>query len=490
MILVPGTRLGRYEILSLLGRGGMGEVYKARDSRLDRFVAIKVILAPAANQADRLARFEREARTISSLDHPNICALYDVGEANGIHFIVIQYLEGQTMAERLERGPIPVAQAIRYGIDVADALDRAHRAGIVHRDLKPANIMLTRTGAKLLDFGLAKLHDDPAPFGISSLTRLDALNVTTEGAVLGTYQYMAPEQVEGRATDPRTDIFAFGAVMYEAVTGTRAFPGPSPASVIGSILKDEPPPVSLSVPLAPPVFEQLVHTCLAKDPDERWQTTADVKRQLTWMASSPRVSSDATGPVALPSKRPDVGRWLVTAVLAIALAAVLPSAWRQWTSPRARPQVVKFPVFPPADTTFAAAIGQVPSTQLAVSPDGRFLAFVAAAPGRRSALWVRPIDATEPTLLNGTDDASYPFWSPDSRSIAFFSQNQLKRVDRAGGSPREICEVGADPRGGTWNEDHVIVFARDTASGLSRVTATGGVAEPVLDLRAGDNSYR
>jgi serine/threonine protein kinase len=490
MILAPGARLGRYEILSLLGRGGMGEVYKARDTRLDRFVAIKVIAGPAAQEPDRLARFEREARTISALEHPNICALYDVGEADGVHFIVIQYLEGQTLADRLVRGPMPVAQVIRHGLEIADALDRAHRAGVIHRDLKPANIMLTRSGAKLLDFGLAKLHETPAPFGISSLTRLDALNVTSEGAILGTYQYMAPEQVEGRPTDPRTDIFALGAVLYEAVTGTRAFPGPSPASVIGSILKEDPPPLSGSVALVPPVFEQLVHTCLAKDPDDRWQTSADVKRQLSWMASSPRLSSDATGPVAPPSKHDTLRTWLVPALLAIALALVLPSAWRQWTSLPADVPAARFTVFPPGDATFAAPIAQVPSTQFAVSPDGHYVVFVATAPGGRPALWLRQIDAVEPTRILDTEDASYPFWSPDSKSIAFFSRNQLQRVDRASGSVQTICDVGADPRGGTWNRQNVIVFARDTASGLSRVNANGGAAEPLLNLRADENSYR
>ncbi len=489
MLLSPGDRLGRYEVLGLLGQGGMGEVYKARDSRLDRVVAIKVLLAPEANRADRLARFEREARAISALEHPNICALYDVGESGGVHFIVIQYLEGQTLAERLTRGSLPVSQVVRYGVEIADALDRAHRAGIVHRDLKPANIMLTRSGAKLLDFGLAKLHDEPAPIGLSSLTRLDALDVTADGTVLGTFQYMAPEQVEGRPADPRTDIFALGAVLYEAVTGNRAFPGPTPASVIGAILKDDPQPITTQVPLAPPAFEQLVQTCLAKDPEDRWQSTADLKRQLNWIAST-RSGSALESPPSLPSRRSLMDVWRWPALLALLLLAGLMAVVRPWRTPVPEPQVVKFSVFPPAGATYATSIGQVPSTQLAVSPDGRFLAFVAASPGKRSTLWVRAIDATEPTPLAGTDDASYPFWSPDSRSIAFFSQNYLKRIDRTGGSAREICDVGADPRGGTWNQDNVIIFARDTASGLSRVSADGGTPAALLDLRAGHNSYR
>ena len=366
---------------------------------------------------------------------------------------------------------------------------RAHRAGIIHRDLKPANIMLTRSGVRLLDFGLAKLQDEPAPLGLSSLTRLGGLTVTADGAVLGTYQYMSPEQVEGRPADARTDIFAFGAVLYEVITGNRAFPGPTTASVIGAILKDDPPPITISSPLAPAALEQVVQTCLAKDPDDRWQSAADLKRQLDWMATT-RSSSEAGLPAALPSRRSSLRGWLLPIGLALAVVLTLPAAVRQWRTAPIEATLVKFPVFPPPNTTFAADIGQVPSTQLAVSPDGRYLAFVAAAPGKPASLWVRALDATEPIPLAGTEEASYPFWSEDSRSIGFFAQNQLKRVDRTGGSPRRICDVGADPRGGTWNRQNVIVFARDTSSGLSQVSADGGTPTPLLELRAGEHSYR
>ncbi len=462
----------------------MGEVYKAHDGRLDRLVAIKVLL-PSANPAERLARFEREARAISALEHPNICAVYDVGETDGTHFIVFQYLEGQTLAERLKRGPLPVSQVIRHGVEIADALDRAHRVGIVHRDLKPSNVMLTKSGAKLLDFGLARLQDEPAPIGMSSLTRLGAHELTAEGTLLGTYHYMAPEQVEGRRADHRADIFAFGAVLYEAATGSRAFSGPTSASVIGAILKDDPPPITTQSPLAPQGLVQLVRTCLEKDPDDRWQSTADLKRQLEWIGSS-RGSSDSAAPVRPPSKWAPARRWMGLTAVAGALALVVPAAWR----PDPEAPAVEFEVYSPSTSTFAAPIGQVPSTQMAVAPDGSALVFVATAPGERSRLWMRALADSQPVALPGTDGASFPFWSPNSQHVAFFSKNRLMRIGRDGASAREICTVGADPRGGAWNPDNVIIFAPDPSSGLSRVSADAGSPETLLDLAAGHSSYR
>jgi eukaryotic-like serine/threonine-protein kinase len=488
MPLSPGNRLGRYEILGLLGRGGMGEVYKARDSRLDRVVAVKVLAEAVAGDVDHRARFEREARAISALEHPNICAVYDVGEENGAHYIVMQYLEGQTMAERLTRGSLPLSQVIRHGTEIADALDKAHRAGIVHRDLKPGNVMLTKSGAKLLDFGLAKLHDQPGPLSLSSMTRLGVPNTTAEGTILGTVHYMAPEQVEGRDADSRTDIFALGTVLYEAATGRRPFDGSSPAAIIGSILKDDPSPIVNHAPAIPPALDQLVQGCLAKDPDERWQSTADVRRQLQWIATT-QSGSGITAATEPPAKRLRHAGWMAAAALAVALVGVLIFGDGRSGDVASTP-VVRFSIAPPAGTTFAADIAQVPSTQLAVSPDGSSVVFVAASPGRRARLWVRQLSATDPRLLAGTEDASYPFWSPDSRSIGYFAQGKLKRTDLDGGSPLELCDVGSDPRGGTWNQAGVILFARDTASGLSQVSASGGAPDAVLDLAPGDNSYR
>ncbi|HXM78289.1 MAG TPA: serine/threonine-protein kinase, partial [Thermoanaerobaculia bacterium] len=284
MTLSPGKRLGPYEIVAPVGAGGMGEVYRARDTRLERTVAVKVLPDHLSRDEDVRQRFEREAKTISSLSHPHICALYDVGSQDGIEYLVMEFLEGETLTDRLANGPLPVEQALRYGIEMADALEKAHRQGIVHRDLKPGNVMLTKSGVKLLDFGLAKAVA-PASAN-SSLTALPTVspNLTQEGTILGTFQYMAPEQLEGREADARTDIFAFGAVLYEMATGRKAFEGKSQASLIGSILRDEPAPISVVQPMTPPALDRVVKTCLAKEPDDRFQTAHDAKLQLQWIA--------------------------------------------------------------------------------------------------------------------------------------------------------------------------------------------------------------
>src|SRR5712692_8290346 len=284
MRLSTGTTLGPYEILAPAGSGGMGEVYRARDTRLDRIVAIKVLPAHLADEPERRERFEREARTIASLDHPHICVLHDIGRQDGIDFLVMEYLEGETLAQRLLKGPLPLEQVLQYAIEISDALDKAHRKGVTHRDLKPGNIMLTKTGTKLLDFGLAKLRQDAAPATpLSELpTAKDAL--TARGTIVGTLQYMAPEQLEGKEVDARTDIFAFGAVVYEMATGKKCFDGKSQASVIGAILKDDPPPISSLQPMTPPALDRTVKTCLAKDLDGRWQTASDLTRELKWIA--------------------------------------------------------------------------------------------------------------------------------------------------------------------------------------------------------------
>src|SRR6185436_20032694 len=297
MTLTAGARLGPYEIVSPLGAGGMGEVYRAKDGRLNRTVAIKILSDESAADADRRERFEREAKAISALDHPNICALYDVGEHEGTYFLVMPCLEGQTLADRIAKGALPPDQAIRYAIEIAIALDAAHRHGITHRDLKPGNIMLTKTGVKLLDFGLAKLKKAAGPLGDTTMVK-----GTGVGTLLGTMPYMAPEQIEGRDVDARSDIFSLGAVIYEMVTGQRAFKGDSPASVIGAILKDEPAPMKALQPLTPSAFDHVVTTCLAKDPDERWQSAADVARELKWIASSGSgaVARQAAGGRKLP----------------------------------------------------------------------------------------------------------------------------------------------------------------------------------------------
>src|SRR4029453_1543635 len=282
MSLTPGTRLGPYEIVAPLGAGGMGEVYRAKDTRLDRVVAVKVLPAHLSSSAEVRQRFEREAKTISKLSHPNICTLYDVGREGEIDYLVMEYLEGETLSDRLLKGPLPLELALRCAVEMADALSRAHRQGIIHRDLKPGNVMLTRSGMKLLDYGLAKANQPESPAGSLTSLPTEHRNLTQQGAILGTFQYMAPEQLEGKEADARTDLFAFGTVLYEMVTGQKAFSGQSQASLISAIMASEPKPVSAVRPMTPPALDRVIKSCLAKDPDDRWQNAADLMRELKW----------------------------------------------------------------------------------------------------------------------------------------------------------------------------------------------------------------
>ena len=489
MRFAAGTRLGPYEILGPLGAGGMGEVYEARDTRLNRTVALKVLASEVSTDSDRRARFEREARAISALDHPHICALYDVGEHDGVMFLVMQRLAGQNLASVLAKGALPLDQALRYAIEIADALDLAHRHGIVHRDVKPANIMLTKTGARLLDFGLAKLRAPATQVQISALTQMAPAGPDTkDGMLLGTMPYMAPEQLEGREADARSDIFAFGAVVYEMVTGRRAFEGMTPASVIGAILKDDPPSIAKTQPPVPAALDYAIRTCLAKDPDERWQSAADLKRELRWIADS-RGDTSALASGASARRISRVG-WLIAVVASALFVMTAPAAWRQWRTVPTEAALVRFPLLAPDQGTFAATAASVPNVQIAASPDGRRIAFVATRSEGRPALWVRSLDASDAQIIAGTEDAAYPFWSPDSQSIGFFAQGRIKKVDLAGGAARTLCECVSDPRGGTWNPDGVILFSPSLSSGLSRVSAAGGPVSPVLPLQPGAFSYR
>src|SRR5208337_5569096 len=301
MSLTSGAKLGPYEILSPLGAGGMGEVYRARDTRLDRTVAIKILPSHLSHDPTLRQRFEREAKTISSLSDPHICTLFDVGHQDGTDYLVMEYLEGETLAQRLQKGPLPLEQVLQYAIEIAGALDKAHRKGVTHRDLKPGNIMLTKSGTKLLDFGLAKLQQEVAPVNIQvSQSPTMSQPLTAQGTIVGTLQYMAPEQLEGKEVDARTDIFAFGTVVYEMATGKRAFEGKSQASLIAKILEVDPPPISSLQPMTPPALDRVVKTCLAKDPDERWQAASDLARELKWIADS---SSQAGIAAPIPARR-------------------------------------------------------------------------------------------------------------------------------------------------------------------------------------------
>jgi serine/threonine protein kinase len=487
--LAPGTRLGPYEIVAPIGAGGMGEVYKARDTRLERTVAVKVLPAHLSASADVRQRFEREAKTISSLSHPHICALYDVGNQDGVEFLVMEYLEGETLSDRLVKGPLAFDQVLRYGLEIADALDKAHRQGIVHRDLKPGNVMLTKSGVKLLDFGLAKAVAPTAARSGASLTALPTQagkDLTAEGTILGTFQYMAPEQLEGRDADARTDIFAFGAVLYEMVTGKKAFSGRSQASLISSIMTSEPAPASSVAPTAPPAFDRVVRTCLAKDPDDRWQTAHDIAVQLRWIQEG----GSAISPAPAITRRRTVGRVLPWIVAALAMAGLATLLVRDRLRPPAALPVMRFSILPPEKTIFTPP-GELSSSQFALSPDGHSIVFVANSSNGRPLLWVRSFDSFAAVPLNGTEEALHPFWSPDGRSIGFFTPTALKRVEVAKGAPQKLCDAVAG-RGGAWNGSGVILFTHSANTPIFRVPETGGdpVAATVLDAARGEDRHR
>ena len=444
MPLSVGTRLGPYEILAPLGEGGMGEVWKARDTRLDRTVALKI------SKADFTERFEREARAIGALNHPHICQLYDVGP----NYLVMEFIEGTRL-----KGPMPVERAVHYARQILEALDAAHKKGFTHRDLKPANILVTRQDIKLLDFGLAKHH---AAVNHSDETLTEAL--TTKGQIVGTLQYMSPEQLQGKEADARSDLFAFGCVLYEMLSGKRAFDGSSAASVIAAILEREPAPIELGPPL-----ERVIRSCLAKDPDQRFQTALDLKRALGWALEQQ------------PAVRGPFKRWSWVAAAALALGVL--AGWGLSRLPRAPAgeQAVRLQLNPPEG-------GQFNLASVALSPDGRTLAFVAEIKGK-SGLWLQPLDGMVSRLLSGTQDANFPFWSPDGKSIGYFAANKLWRVDAAGGTPMVICDV-ADGRGGAWGSDGTIVFA-PVQSTLRRVSASGGASTQLtkLDPARGEDAH-
>jgi eukaryotic-like serine/threonine-protein kinase len=464
-----GTRLGRYEIVALLGSGGMGEVYRARDTRLDRTVAIKVLSSELSQNADLRTRLDSEARTISALNHNNICTLHDVGHQDGIDFLVMECLEGETLAERLQKGPLSLEQLLKIAIEIADALDTAHRAGIVHRDLKPGNVMLTRSGAKLMDFGLAKVVAAPVVGGAAfapnlGLTQSSASSpVTQRGAIVGTFYYMAPEVVEGHEADVRSDIFSFGCTLYEMITGCRAFGGKSAQSVLAAILEKEPESISRLQPLTPLALERLVCACLAKHPDERWQSTHDLRRELSWLTEAKKEN---------PPERRSRGAVLWCALAILVLLALL-ATMRLPRSP-ASAQMVRSSLMPPVGYSFAPY-------NFSLSPDGTRLAFVTIGLDDQPTLWVKTMSSTGGQQLGGTEGAQYPFWSADSGSIGFFADHHLKTVNLNTSEVRVVCEAQLFV-GGTWNADNVIVFAPGVAQVLYRVPAAGGTPVPVTRL--------
>jgi hypothetical protein len=480
--LAPGTRLGPYEIGIPIGSGGMGEVYRARDTRLGRDVAVKVLPAAAAANAESRERFMREARAISALNHPGICTLHDVGAHDGTDYLVMELVEGETLASRLERGPLKLEDGLRLAIQVATALDGAHRAGVVHRDLKPGNIMVTRGGAKVLDFGLAQLTGmtaGPSRPGADAAPGPTMAALTREGHIVGTLQYMAPEQLEGRRADHRADIFAFGAVLYEMLTGRRAFDGSSQASVIAAILEREPVALSTLVPVAPPALDALVRGCLHKDPEERRQSAHDVASELRAIADqTSAVPSGSPGRPAAPRRRSvaAVAPWIIAAA-GVTAAVVLGLRGYAGAPPPARMPVEMAVSLPgsPADNLVV-----VPT----VSPDGTAVVYSDLDQnGNGVLLHVRSLGDATPKVLSGTDRALLPFWSPDGREVAYFSRGKLLAVPASGGQPRVITDASYG-LGGAWSEQGVILFASAFGVGLQKVPPAGGRAEPATVLDA------
>jgi Tol biopolymer transport system component len=485
MALVSGTKLGPYEVQCAIGAGGMGEVYRARDTRLNRTVAVKILPVHLSTDFAARQRFDREARVISSLNHPNICQLYDVGSQDGVNFTVMEFLEGETLADRLKKGPLPLEQVLKCGIEICEGLEKAHKSGVVHRDLKPGNIMLTKSGAKLMDFGLAKAMETVKAATATATVGMggDGSPLTAQGTVVGTFQYMAPEQVEGKEADTRSDVFALGAVLYEMATGQRAFEGKTTASVIAAVLERNPAPVSAMQPASPPAFDCLVKACLAKDPDERFQSIHDLKLELRSIAEV-RLHAGGITPAATSKWRERL--LAAAALLFAAIAAGLGYAYLRGTV--YDPPEVHSSILPPENESF---LNGSPGAGFALSNDGTRLAFFAQAVEGKIGLWVRPLNSRAAHEVAPDEAGMFPFWSPDGRWVAFFADGKLKKVPSSGGAVQVICDAPLG-RGGAWNSQGEIVFAPSQFGPLYRVPASGGVAAPVtmLDTSLGENTHR
>ena len=485
MAIVPGRRLGPYEILSAIGAGGMGEVYRARDTRLDRIVAIKIMPDHLSGRENLRERFEREAKTIASLNHPHICTLYDSGHQDGIDYLVMEYLEGETLAQRLLKGSLPLEQVLQYAIEISDALDKAHRKGVTHRDLKPGNIMLTKSGTKLLDFGLAKLKQEAAPAEVP-LSDLPTANdpLTAQGSIVGTLQYMAPEQLEGKEVDARTDIFAFGVVVYEMATGKRAFEGKSQASLIVAILEREPPAMSSLQPMTPPALDRVVKKCLAKESEKRWQAASDVCDELKWIAEGGSQVSSA--PAAAVKGIRALGRRALILSLSIFLVGAVFASLATWNLKPSPPQAVTRTEINLPSGQQLAGLNDGPA--VALSPDGTRLAYVARQ-GSTQQLYMRAMDNLEAKPIPDTEGAINPFFSPDGQWLGFFAGGKLKKVSVSGGAAVTVGEASG-PRGASWGSQGIIAFAPTFNAILQQVPGAGGVRQPLTRFEKGDVSHR
>jgi serine/threonine protein kinase/Tol biopolymer transport system component len=470
MALTSGTKLGPYEIQSPLGAGGMGEVYRARDTRLERIVAIKVLPTSLSSDPGLRQRLEREAKSISRLSHPHICTLHDIGHQDGVDFLVMEYLEGETLEHRLLRGPLPPEQTIRYAAEIADALAKAHKLGVIHRDLKPSNIMLIRSGAKLMDFGLAK-QAPPAVADLTELTNDDA-KLTGRGTLVGTFQYMAPEQLEGKEATACSDIFALGEVIHEMATGKPAFSGGSRASLIAAILTKDPPSISQLQSMTPPALDRIVKKCLAKDPEERWESASDLASELRWLAEGGSQASAAVVTIGRgwlnSSARRRLAPWILIALLTIASGAL---SWRQFFT-------LNTASLPLAHVTVSlppkVSLGAPDYPLFALSRDGTQLVFVGVRDGVKQ-LYSRRIDQWDAAPITGTEGADRPFVSPDGQWVAFNTGRTLKKVAIRGGPTIDLAEAGWG--GGSWGTNDQIVYTKSYNSGLWKVSASGGTPE-------------
>ncbi|PYS60380.1 MAG: hypothetical protein DMF74_18790 [Acidobacteria bacterium] len=470
MTIATGTTLGRYEIRLKIGEGGMGEVYRARDTQLGRDVAVKVLPSTYSVDEHRLSRFEQEASAASALNHPNILIVHDIGSHDGSPYVVSELLEGETLRHRISGAALAQRRAIDYALQIARGLAAAHEKGIVHRDLKPDNIFITRDDrVKILDFGIAKLVE-PVGEGVAQTDIATRKVQTDPGTVMGTVGYMSPEQVRGKHVDHRSDIFSFGAVLYEMLSGQRAFHRESAVETLNAILKEEPPELTATNRNIAPALERVVWHCLEKSPERRFQSATDIAFALESLSGSSGVSSETTLAIPSLSSRARIKKLLpsiAAAIFLIALLAVLPFAIAYFRVPTSRPNVVRAMIPPPENAHLLYF------NNMAVSPDGLRLAVVAIGANGVQSLWLRPLGASSAQPLAGTEGASLPFWSPDSRFIGFFANGKLKKIDAAGGPPQTLCNA-PNGRGGTWNRDGVIVFAPDILSPLYRVPQAGG----------------
>jgi serine/threonine protein kinase/Tol biopolymer transport system component len=472
--IISGTRLGSYEVVAQIGAGGMGEVYRAHDTKLARDVAIKVLPANFVNDPERLSRFQREARMLAALNHPNIATIYGLEQSGGATCLVMELVPGETLAERVKAGPLPIEEALKIASQIAEALEAAHEKQIIHRDLKPANVKVTPEGkVKVLDFGLAKAFEgDPANEDMSNSPTLSRA-ATMQGVILGTAAYMSPEQAKGKAVTKATDIWAFGCVLYELLSGDKAFEGEDATEILAAVVRAEPDWTRLPEN-TPQSIRLLLRRCLRKDRRQRFQDATDVRIEVEDALSG----ASTVAPAPKGTSRPLLPLVWISACVAllIALAAVSFIHFRE-TSPQLR--ISRFQIPLPEKTTGAL---------FQLSPDGRVLAFTASESGRRH-LWIRPIDSMTAQAVPGTEDATYVFWSPDSAYLAFFVPGKLKKVALAGGPAQTICDA-ADGRGGTWNSDGVIVYSPGPGRALERVSAAGGAPSTLTKVALHDEGQR